>query len=102
MSVVFFMLKIPSTKISTVTKKSVIDPAKDKRVYVRLLNSHDETILTTLKQIIDEFSGPTEVVLVLGENDRKQIIKLPSGMIPSDDAISKLRAALGNESVVVQ
>ncbi len=94
--------KTPSTKMSSIVKKTTIEPEKYKRVYIRLMNSQDERMLTALKQIIDEFSGSTEVVLVLGENDSKQIIKLPSGMNPTEDALGKLRAVIGNEQVVVQ
>lgn len=96
--------KIPSVKQASATKASTVTETapKDKRVYVRLINSQDEAMLTSLKQIMDEYTGSTEVVLVLGENDRKQIIKLPAGMLPSDDAIGKLRAAIGHERVVVQ
>jgi DNA polymerase-3 subunit alpha len=94
--------KVPSTKITTSKKVPVATGVKDKRVYVRLIDSRDETMLMTLKSIIDEFSGSTEVVLVLGENDRKQIIKLPSGMLPSDTAIDRLRQAVGTERVVLQ
>jgi DNA polymerase-3 subunit alpha len=94
--------KIPSTKVTT--KKPLAAPAaeKDKRVYVRLMSSQDEAMLNALKQVMDEYSGSTEVVLVLGEDDSKQIIKLPSGMMATDDAITKLRAAVGDERVVVQ
>jgi DNA polymerase-3 subunit alpha len=95
--------KVPSSKPATAVKKTIATATqKDKRVYVRLINSQDEVMLTALKQIMDEFSGPTEVVLVLGDNDSKQIIKLPSGMVPSDDAIGRLRAAVGDEQVVIQ
>ena len=94
--------KVPSTKVPQSKKVTETVAVKDRRVYVRLLNSQDEAVLTALKQIMDEYIGTTEVVLVLGENDRKQIIKLPSGMQPTDDALSRLRAAVGNESVVLQ
>lgn len=74
----------------------------DKRVYVRLMDSKDEMLLGNLKSIIDEFKGQTDVVLVLGADDRKQIIKLPSGMVASDAAIERLRDAVGAQAVVVQ
>ncbi len=94
--------KIPSSKTTATLKKVVTESIKDKRVYVRLMNSQDEKMLTALKQIMDDYTGSTEVVLVLGEDDRKQIIKLPSGIEPSKDAMSKLRAAIGTEQVVLQ
>ena len=95
--------KTPSMKAGAAPKRTASDEsAKEKRIYVRLLNSQDETMLNSLKQIMDNFSGQTEVVLVLGEDDRKQIIKLPNGMLPSDDALQQLRAAVGEESVILQ
>jgi DNA polymerase-3 subunit alpha len=93
--------KVPSTKPTAATKKAP-ESIKHKRVYVRLQNSQDAEMLTALKRIMDEFSGATEVVLVLGENDKKQIIKLPTGLEPSQDALGQLRAAVGNDQVVVQ
>ncbi len=94
--------KVPGIKAAASPKQVKLASNKDKRVYVRLMNSQDETMLNALKQIMDEYSGNTEVVLVLGENDKKQIIKLPSGMHPSDDALGRLRAAIGDEQVVLQ
>ncbi len=98
--------KAPVVRASTVKKASAsisaVVPEKDKRVYVRLHNAQDEAMLTALKRIIDSHVGETEVVLVLGENDKKQIIKLPSGMQASDDSISQLREVLGAERVVYQ
>jgi DNA polymerase-3 subunit alpha len=96
--------KIPSAKSSAVlaAKIPTTSAPAEKRIYVRLMDSQDTAMLTTLKQIIDEYKGSNEVVLVLGENHRKQIIKLPTGMQPSEDAIGRLREAVGNERVVVQ
>jgi len=94
--------KIPSAGRKLKETKAAAEKKVEKRVYVRLMDSQDTNLLTTLKQIIDEFKGSNEVVLVLGENDKKQIIKLPSGMDPSEDAIERLQAAVGKEQVVVQ
>ncbi|MDB5182857.1 MAG: dnaE [Candidatus Saccharibacteria bacterium] len=95
--------KVPSVKPSaSMAKKAPVESAKNKRVYVRLQNSQDAEMLTALKRIMDEFSGATEVVLVLGENDKKQIIKLPTGLEPSEDAIGQLRTAMGSNQVVIQ
>lgn len=95
--------KIPSSKVSVTAKKALPQESKkEKRVYVRLMNSQDEVMLNKLKQIMDEFSGATEVVLVLGEDSRKQIIKLPTGMLATEDAVSRLRDAVGDDRVVVQ
>lgn len=94
--------KVPALAKPSTKPASPAAAVKDRRVYVRLMNSQDETVLNSLKEIMDEFTGSTEVVLVLGENDRKQIIKLPTGMQPSEDALSRLRDAVGQEQVVLQ
>ncbi len=95
--------KIPGTKSAKAAPAP--KPAAQSissRVYIRLTSSNDENLLASLKQVIDEFNGPHDVVLVLGEAARKQIIKLPVGMRPTDDAISRLRELVGEEQVVVR
>lgn len=72
------------------------------RVYIRLISAKDNDILMALKQTIDEHSGPTEVVLVLGPETGKQAIKLPTGMKNEDAALSKLQQLVGAENVKVR
>ncbi len=95
--------KIPGSKKAGI-KVATAPPSviKHERVYVRLVSGQDAVMLTSLKKIIDDNRGPNEVVLVLGADDRKQIIKLPSGMQPSEDAIGRLRAVVGSDQVVIQ
>jgi len=94
--------KLPSIKVSGSPNTKESTGAADKRIYVRLLNSQDTELLTSLKETIDKFKGKTEVVLVLGDNDHKQIIKLPTGMQLDEDAISHLRVLVGDDRVVIQ
>jgi DNA polymerase III subunit alpha len=94
--------KVPTQAKPVTIKPSAATEAKDRRVYIRLMDSQDTAMLTKLKQIIDEFTGSTEVVLVLGQDDRKQIIKLPSGIAITDSAIEQLSAAVGKDQVIVQ
>jgi hypothetical protein len=58
--------------------------------------------LLALKQVIDKNNGQTDVVLVLGPNESKQVVKLPVGMAPTLQALSLLRELVGNEQVIVQ
>lgn len=96
-------LKVPGTKksaVAAVRPKSVSAPVpKDLRVYVRLADGANQKLLQGLKQVIDEHQGATEVVLVLGPDDAKQIIKLPSGLAQDSHVLDKLRALAGADNV---
>lgn len=70
------------------------------RVYIRLMSSDNETLME-LKQAIDEFKGSTEVVLVLGADTAKQIIKLPMGVAKDQSALERLQTLVGRENVKV-
>jgi DNA polymerase-3 subunit alpha len=71
------------------------------RVYVRLLSTQDENTLLSLKQAIDEHTGSTEVVLVLGADSAKQAIKLPGGIDTSNGGIAELQELVGADNVIV-
>lgn len=67
------------------------------RLYIKLANSNDQQTLMQLKSVIDQHSGSTEVVLVLGDSDNRQVIKLPM-QIGHTDAVYKSLAALVGEA----
>jgi len=93
--------KIPGAK-KAVAQKPKVEKSAEQRVYVRLQDSKNAELLTSLKTVIDEYEGPQEVVFVLGEDTRKQIIKLPTTMDASDEAVKKLRSLVGESQVVVR
>jgi len=64
-------------------------------------DSRDQTLLVTLKQILDAFQGSTEVVLVLGDADKRQAIKLPSGLDRDSEGLDQLRSLVGTANVKV-
>jgi DNA polymerase III subunit alpha len=72
------------------------------RVYVRLIDGSDQALLLSLKQAIDAHQGDTEVVLVLGTADSKQIIKLPMRMSADETALTKLRELAGQGNIKLQ
>ncbi len=76
--------------------------AKPARVYIRLQDSSDEQQLLALKSVIDTNTGSTEVVLVLGPPENKQIIKLPGGVRSDDVVLDSFRNLVGAAQVVVQ
>lgn len=94
----------PSTKKVESKTKSTTEPtnAVNQRVYIRMLSSNDESTLLSLKQTIDAHHGQTEVVLVLGEADSKQAIKLPGGIDQDSEAVAKLKELVGTENLVIK
>ena len=55
-----------------------------------------------LKQAIDHNSGTTDVVLVLGDEASKQIIKLPSGVNDTPEAMQAFSELVGPANVKVK
>jgi DNA polymerase III subunit alpha len=95
--------KVPKPKkvAAKVTTKSTVstDAMLEQRVYVRLESSNDQKVLMNLKEMIDAHSGHTEVVLVLGAQDQKQIIKLPMRFKPTESSLGMLGELVGKENV---
>jgi DNA polymerase-3 subunit alpha len=71
------------------------------RLYIRLHDSKNQELLMALKQSIDEAQGNTEVVLVLGPSESKQIIKLPGGINRDRNVIAKLEGLVGTDNVKI-
>ncbi len=90
--------RTPKPKKSKVPK-SVPLAEKNPRVYVRLSDINDQTTLISLKQTIDSNKGETEVVLVLGEAEQRQAIKLPGGIDQASEGINQLAELVGSENV---
>ncbi|MBW3569303.1 DNA polymerase III subunit alpha [Candidatus Parcubacteria bacterium] len=76
--------------------------AADPRIYVRLNSTEDEASLSMLKQAVDSSPGDTAVVLVVGPNESKKIIKIPSTVEPSEELLKNLHGIFGEESVKYQ
>ena len=96
--------KIAATHAKGPGAKAIAEPALDTtpRVYIRLSNTEDQHMLMALKAAIDEHQGSTDVVLVLGPDQSRQIIKLPSGIERAPEAISSLQELVGASNVKVQ
>jgi hypothetical protein len=69
---------------------------------VRLNDSNNQEMLVSLKQILDGHQGSTEVVLVLGPADSKQVIKLPVKCSTEEAALAKLRDVVGHTNIKLQ
>lgn len=72
------------------------------RLYVRLIDSTDQKTLAAIKSVIDESPGSTDVVLVIGPQEKKQIIKLPSGITVLPQSEQALKAIVGADNVKLQ
>ncbi|HUD06648.1 MAG TPA: DNA polymerase III subunit alpha [Candidatus Saccharimonadales bacterium] len=72
-----------------------------KRLFIRLDNSEDQELLLNLRQTIDQNTGETDVILVLGGDnaDKKQIIKLPTRITPNDSSMAELTALVGADNL---
>jgi DNA polymerase-3 subunit alpha len=69
------------------------------RLFIRLESTGDEKLLMSIKQTIDQHHGSTDVVLVLGPTDNKQIIKLPIKIDTQDKSIEKLKELVGADNI---
>jgi hypothetical protein len=90
------------TKSKKVAKAVPAPVENNERVYIRVLDSNDQNTLMQLKQTIDDHQGDTEVVLVLGQAEKKQIIKLPMRIARIDASLDRLRLLVGDLNVKVQ
>ncbi|MEO6513533.1 MAG: DNA polymerase III subunit alpha [Candidatus Saccharimonadales bacterium] len=92
---------VKSSKVAVKTTPVTVEkgPAK---MYIRLNDSGNQSMLLSLKQAIDVHTGNMDVVLVLGEASSKQVIKLPSGIAPSEEVLAHMASLVGAENVKVQ
>lgn len=81
--------------------RSVSAPV-DPRLYLRLKDSGNQDLLVSLKRAIDDSPGETEVVLVLGPPENKQVIKLPAKVNPTDTLLSTLGQLAGPTNIKLQ
>ncbi len=79
--------------------KSEAAAAKSSRLFIKLASSSDQQALVSLKNIIDQHAGSTEVVLVVGGDKERQIIKLPMQVSHSETLHQELAKVVGNENI---
>ena len=89
-------LKSKKAAVQTATRPSLQEQAK---VYIRLQKSDDQELLLSLKRAIDEQPGDSEVVLVLGADDSKQIVRLPTRIRSDEFALQRLQALVGADNI---
>lgn len=87
----------PTKKVAMVKKPSIVEPVNP-RLYIRVEKSDDTDTLMTLKSTIDSKRGETEVVLVVGPEASKQIIRLPM-RVHADDVMVQLTELVGTDNI---
>lgn len=92
--------KIPTKVDSQKIEDTPIEQnEKPKRIFIRINDSREQKQLMNIKEIVDENSGDTEVVLVMGLDESKQAIKLPVKSNASEKVLSKLYGVVGESNV---
>ena len=71
-------------------------------VYIKLKDSQNTNKLNNLKQIIDDNQGEAEVVLVIGDDDKRQAIRLPARVSIEKETIVKLEDVVGKENIAIK
>jgi DNA polymerase-3 subunit alpha len=86
--------KKPSPNVSNNSAK--------KRLFIRLENSANRSLLMSLKDKLDSFRGDTEVVIVTGNSQSKQAIKLPQTININEESLRSLAAIFGSTNIVIK
>ncbi len=90
-----------NTKVMSAITTQVTAEAP-KRLYIRIHDTKENSRLLSLKDSLSAYNGGTEVVLVLGEEAHKQVIRLPQGIALSDEAIEHMYSIAGKENVILK
>ncbi len=95
--------KLPTVKpTATVPKIEPNKPATPSRLFIRLKDGEAHETLLSIKQVIDDYRGDTEIVLVVGHDSNKQVIKLPMRIDPAEPSLTAFRELVGAENVKLQ
>ena len=76
--------------------------AQPTKLYIRVADSEDQTLLQNLKRTLDTYQGATDVILVLGTSTNKQAVKLPAGIDKDTAALAELRELVGADNIKLQ
>jgi len=71
----------------------------DKTIYIKLPDGEHHSLLLDIKKLIDTRPGLTSVVLVFGEGESKQAIKLPSKVAHSEDLLKLIVDIVGEDNI---
>jgi DNA polymerase-3 subunit alpha len=91
----------PEKKPAVEPPRPIMDIPPVKKLFVHVKEPDDHNALMELKRTCSDFTGNTDIILVLGA-DKKSAIKLPFKVDGSDDLISSLVKQLGEDCVVLK
>lgn len=83
-------------------KTGANDRQAKQRLYIRMQTSENQPMLMSLKDMLENYSGKTEVVLVTGPTENKQIIKLPQTIDINEQSLRDIASIFGSTNVVVR
>lgn len=89
-------------KPGTSSTDEVVEPNVPKRLYIRLIDSNNHQLLVSLKQTIDGQAGEHEVVLILGPDASKQVIRLPGRVSTEKAVMNRLQELVGADNIKLQ
>ena len=94
----------PGSNNKPLPPESIPTPAAAmvQRLYIRIEDSENQKQLMALKQKLDDHKGDTEVVIVTGPSESKQVIKLPQMVSLNEQSMRDLAAVFGPTNVVVK
>ena len=83
--------------------KATYTPIDDsiKKLYVHVKDSQDQTSLLALKKLFNEHPGPSDIILVLGEQ-KESALKMPFSTLISQDLQDKVATIYGKDCVAVK
>ena len=82
-------------------KKQDTQNIKTKSVYMKI-DSFDEDVLESIKEILQKYSGSDQAILVVSSKAQKKAIKLPFGVRSNQQLVHDLAKLLGNDCVAVR
>ena len=71
----------------------------EKRLFIRVNDTSDNSKLETLKDVLDNVPGSTSVVLVVGDDASKKLVRLPVKVDPNEDLVGELVLIFGEAKV---
>ncbi|MGI9028359.1 MAG: DNA polymerase III subunit alpha [Candidatus Saccharimonadales bacterium] len=83
-------------------QQSDLPKVAEKRIYIRMPDTESQDKLMALKELIDTQIGTTPVVLVVGTEATKKIIKLPHTVEPNESLLAELAVVFGEPAVKYQ
>lgn len=89
----------PATHFNT-TASGDAQPIKPKKVFVRVMDPSNTSVLINLKKACANFPGLSEIILVIGEE--KKAMRMPFKCDPEQKLVEELRNYFGPEGVVVK